>query len=52
MLGYYPNDRNDIKYTNDFDDISEYVLKTYQKNYGLKVTGNLDFDTIQLITTP
>lgn len=53
MFGYYPKDRNDhINLTDDFDDILENALKTYQKYFGLKITGYLDSDTIREITTP
>jgi hypothetical protein len=52
-IGYYPKDhQHDIKLSDDFDEIFESALKTYQKNYRLKVTGSLDSDTIKELMIP
>lgn len=50
-FGYYPNGNNNIL-TDDFDDSLESALKTYQQHYRLKVTGRIDFDTIQEMAIP
>ncbi|XP_057489668.1 metalloendoproteinase 2-MMP-like [Actinidia eriantha] len=36
----------------DFDDLLESAIKTYQLNYHLKVTGTLDAQTVSKMTTP
>ncbi|KAJ4729246.1 metalloendoproteinase 2-MMP-like [Melia azedarach] len=48
-FGYlnYNNDAKDNMLTDNFDELLESALKTYQKNYNLKVTGILDSDTIK-----
>ncbi|KAG6751697.1 hypothetical protein POTOM_043896 [Populus tomentosa] len=52
-IGYYPKDhQQDTKLSDDFDEIFESALKTYQKNYRLKVTGTLDSDTIKELMIP
>ncbi|KAL9379103.1 hypothetical protein Peur_027585 [Populus x canadensis] len=52
-IGYYPKDhQHDMKLSDDFDEIFESALKTYQKNYRLKVTGSLDSDTIKELMIP
>uniref|UniRef100_A0A7N0VA61 Peptidoglycan binding-like domain-containing protein n=1 Tax=Kalanchoe fedtschenkoi TaxID=63787 RepID=A0A7N0VA61_KALFE len=40
---HYPSDPNT---SDDFDDLLEHALKTYQANYQLNVTGTLDDDTL------
>ncbi|CAK7340883.1 unnamed protein product [Dovyalis caffra] len=52
-LGYYPKDlQHDTDLSDDFDELFESAIKTYQKNYRLKVTGSLDSDTIKEIMIP
>ncbi|KAJ9135247.1 hypothetical protein P3X46_032455 [Hevea brasiliensis] len=36
----------------DFDDLLEYAIKTYQLNYHLKVTGSLDSQTVSKMMMP
>ncbi|KAL3716816.1 hypothetical protein ACJRO7_008400 [Eucalyptus globulus] len=36
----------------DFDELLESAVKTYQLNYHMKVTGNLDSQTVAMMTTP
>ncbi|KAG6385020.1 hypothetical protein SASPL_153844 [Salvia splendens] len=44
---------NNIHATNDdFDDILESAIKTYQKNYNIKPSGIIDDETISKMTTP
>ncbi|GAV58089.1 Peptidase_M10 domain-containing protein/PG_binding_1 domain-containing protein, partial [Cephalotus follicularis] len=49
-FGYYPHGSDLI--TDDFDDLLDTALKTYQKNYNLKVSGILDADTIKQMKKP
>lgn len=49
-FGYIPNLPSNI--TDDFDDDLESALKTYQKNFNLNVTGDLDDQTLQQIMRP
>lgn len=44
----YEVDKND----NDFDDVLESAIKTYQLNYHLKATGTLDTQTISKMIMP
>ncbi|KAL6994293.1 neutrophil collagenase [Sarracenia purpurea var. burkii] len=37
---------------NNFDDLLESAIKTYQQNYGLKVTGTLDAQTVSTMIAP
>lgn len=48
-FGYYPSDSilND-----DFDDVLEFSIKTYQDYNKLNITGKLDSDTMKRLTTP
>ncbi|KFK40830.1 hypothetical protein AALP_AA2G047000 [Arabis alpina] len=39
-------------FTDDFDDILQSAINTYQKNFNLKVTGNLDASTLRQIVKP
>ncbi|KAJ0265893.1 Metalloendoproteinase 5-MMP [Hirschfeldia incana] len=39
-------------FTDDFDDLLESAISTYQKNFNLKVTGKLDAPTLQQIVKP
>ncbi|KAJ4729245.1 metalloendoproteinase 2-MMP-like [Melia azedarach] len=43
----YNNDPENTNLSDDFDEFLESSLKTYQKNYNLKVTGIFDSDTIK-----
>ncbi|KAF3431340.1 hypothetical protein FNV43_RR26071 [Rhamnella rubrinervis] len=49
-FGYIPNLPSNI--TDDFDDDLQSALKTYQKNFNLNVTGDLDEQTLQHIVRP
>ncbi|XP_065879414.1 metalloendoproteinase 1-like [Euphorbia lathyris] len=48
-FGYYPTDSimND-----EFDDVFEFAIKTYQNYYKLNITGKLDSDTMMKLNTP
>ncbi|KAL1202625.1 Metalloendoproteinase 5-MMP [Cardamine amara subsp. amara] len=48
-FGYIPGANN---FTEDFDDILQSAINTYQKNFNLKVTGNLDSSTLRQIVKP
>lgn len=39
-------------FTDDFDDILQSAIKTYQKNFNLKLTGNIDSSTLRQIVKP
>lgn len=47
-FGYFP----DSNFTDDFDDAFEQALKTYQLNFNLNVTGQLDQATVNQIVRP
>ena len=47
-FGYIP----DSNYTDDFDDALEQALKTYQLNFNLNTTGQLDESTLNQIVRP
>ncbi|KAL5552969.1 hypothetical protein UlMin_040370 [Ulmus minor] len=49
-FGYIPNSPQN--FTDDFDDELESALKTYQKNFNLNVTGELDELTLQHLMRP
>ncbi|KAI9111524.1 hypothetical protein K1719_017214 [Acacia pycnantha] len=49
-FGYIPNSPSN--FTDDFDDALESAIKTYQKNFNLNVTGELDANTLQQIVRP
>lgn len=49
-FGYIPNLPSN--FTDDFDDDLQSALKTYQKNFNLNVTGELDEPTIQHLVKP
>ncbi|XP_031287420.1 metalloendoproteinase 2-MMP [Pistacia vera] len=49
-FGYIPELPSNI--TDDFDDSLESAIKTYQKNFNLEPTGQLDSQTIQQILRP
>ncbi|CAM8943618.1 unnamed protein product [Rhodiola kirilowii] len=53
-FGYlnYPNATNSHANDDDFDDLLEHALKTYQANYNLNTTGTLDDDTISAMLRP
>ncbi|WJZ98864.1 hypothetical protein VitviT2T_017361 [Vitis vinifera] len=36
----------------DFDDLLEFAIKTYQTNYYLKASGNLDSETVSVMVKP
>ena len=49
-FGYIPN--SPFNFTDDFDDELQSALKTYQKNFNLNITGELDETTIQHLIRP
>ncbi|XWS68936.1 hypothetical protein CRYUN_Cryun04dG0136100 [Craigia yunnanensis] len=49
-FGYIPN--SPANFSDDFDDELEKALKTYQQNFNLNVTGQLDDQTLQQIVRP
>lgn len=49
-FGYIPNSPSN--FTDDFDDVLESALRTYQQNFNLKVTGELDQQTLNKIVQP
>ncbi|KAF5726768.1 metalloendoproteinase 1-like [Tripterygium wilfordii] len=49
-FGYIPNAPSNI--TDDFDDLLESAIKTYQQNFNLNVTGKLDEQTMNHVTMP
>ncbi|XVE84991.1 hypothetical protein DITRI_Ditri17bG0056300 [Diplodiscus trichospermus] len=49
-FGYFPN--NPSNFSDQFDDELEKALKTYQQNFNLNVTGQLDDQTLQQIVRP
>ncbi|CAK7336796.1 unnamed protein product [Dovyalis caffra] len=49
-FGYIPNSLSNI--TDDFDDYLESALRTYQQNFNLNVTGQLDNQTMNHIVRP
>ncbi|XVF44099.1 hypothetical protein PTKIN_Ptkin02bG0093100 [Pterospermum kingtungense] len=49
-FGYIPNSPSN--FSDDFDDELEKALKTYQQNFNLNVTGQLDDQTLQQIVRP
>ncbi|TYH19570.1 hypothetical protein ES288_A05G361800v1 [Gossypium darwinii] len=49
-FGYIPNSPSN--FSEDFDDELENALKTYQQNFNLNVTGQLDNQTLQQIVRP
>lgn len=54
-FGYlsYSHSNNQIHANDDdFDDLLESAVKTYQVNYHLKATGNLDAETVSMMMTP
>ncbi|KAJ4830934.1 hypothetical protein Tsubulata_019822 [Turnera subulata] len=50
QFGYLPPPP--ANFTDDFDDSLESAIKTYQHNFNLNVTGQLDPHTLQLIQRP
>ncbi|OVA14349.1 Peptidase M10 [Macleaya cordata] len=53
-FGYVNVNNNHTEHANDdeFDDLLESEIKTYQLNYHLKVTGNLDAQTVKQMMMP
>lgn len=53
-FGYLNHDQNHSKSFNDdeFDELLESAIKTYQLNYNLKATGALDATTLALMSKP
>ncbi|KAE8732115.1 hypothetical protein F3Y22_tig00002237pilonHSYRG00309 [Hibiscus syriacus] len=49
-FGYLPNSPSN--FTEDFDDELEKALRTYQQNFNLNVTGELDDQTLRQILRP
>ena len=49
-FGYIPNSPSN--FTDDYDDALESAIRTYQKNFNLNVTGQLDENTMQRIVSP
>lgn len=50
-FGYIPH-APPYNFSNDFDDALEDAIKTYQKNFNLNVTGDLDDETLRQIVKP
>ncbi|KAF2316189.1 hypothetical protein GH714_041530 [Hevea brasiliensis] len=51
-FGYLNNKNKSQANNDDFDDLLESALKTYQLNYHLKVTGTLDSKTVSKMMMP
>lgn len=51
-FGYIPNPNPNSNFTDLFDDILHSALTTYQKNFNLNVSGELDDDTLRQIQLP
>lgn len=49
-FGYIPS--SPLNFTDDFDDELESAIKTFQKNFNLPVTGDLDAPTLERLTLP
>ncbi|EEF42266.1 metalloendoproteinase 2-MMP [Ricinus communis] len=49
-FGYIPNTLSN--FTDDFDDALESAIKTYQQNFNLNVTGELDEQTLDQLVRP
>ncbi|KAL9338177.1 hypothetical protein Peur_069946 [Populus x canadensis] len=49
-FGYIPNSLSN--FTDDFDDYLESALRTYQQNFNLNVTGELDDQTVNHVVRP
>ncbi|KAF7809242.1 metalloendoproteinase 2-MMP-like [Senna tora] len=49
-FGYIPDSSSN--FTDDFDDALESAIKTYQKNFKLNITGQLDNSTLDHIVLP
>ncbi|XP_065860956.1 metalloendoproteinase 2-MMP-like [Euphorbia lathyris] len=49
-FGYIPSSLSN--FTDDFDDVLETALKTYQRNFNLNVTGELDQQTLDQLVRP
>ncbi|KAL9372902.1 hypothetical protein Peur_035146 [Populus x canadensis] len=49
-FGYIPNSLSN--FTDDFDDSLESALRTYQQNFNLNITGQLDDQTVNHIVRP
>ncbi|WCJ20891.1 Metalloendoproteinase 3-MMP [Euphorbia peplus] len=50
-FGYYPTHSDSIL-NDEFDDILDYAIKTYQDYHKLAITGKFDNDTMKKILTP
>jgi hypothetical protein len=50
-FGYIPNAPS-LNFTDDFDEALESAIKTYQKNFNLNITGELDNNTMNYIIKP
>ncbi|GMI77913.1 matrix metalloproteinase [Hibiscus trionum] len=50
-FGYFP-DSSSSNFSDDFDEELEKALKTYQRNFNLNVTGQLDDRTLEQIVRP
>ncbi|XP_050225730.1 metalloendoproteinase 3-MMP-like [Mercurialis annua] len=51
-FGYLSNKNQSHSTSDDFDDLLESAVKTYQLNYHLNITGYLDSETVSKMTTP
>ncbi|VVB12068.1 unnamed protein product [Arabis nemorensis] len=51
-FGYITTTTAGDNFTDDFDDVLQSAINTYQKNFNLKVTGNLDASTLRQIVKP
>ncbi|KAG8366878.1 hypothetical protein BUALT_Bualt16G0013800 [Buddleja alternifolia] len=50
-FGYLDHNQTNVN-NDDFDDALEHALKTYQQNYHIKPTGELDAKTVSKMTSP
>ncbi|WCJ20892.1 matrix metalloproteinase [Euphorbia peplus] len=50
-FGYYPSESDSIL-NDEFDDVLEYAIKTYQNYHKLDITGKLDSNTMKKLMTP
>ncbi|KAG8366851.1 hypothetical protein BUALT_Bualt16G0011000 [Buddleja alternifolia] len=50
-FGYLDHNQTNVN-NDDFDDALEHALKTYQQNYHIKATGELDAKTVSKMTSP
>ncbi|KAL6332009.1 hypothetical protein AAG906_020365 [Vitis piasezkii] len=51
-LSYSHSEHQTHADNDDFDDLLEFAIKTYQTNYYLKASGNLDSETVSMMVKP